>query len=201
MKKKINIIILLMTISAVLMLVLQLYFNYNSYHSNERVFKSGVDNALKRSVTKLMNIRRDEFADQYKKWLLDTNLIVISSKFDGKDNIFSIVDKNPTDKNPRPPFDLAWPEFKTKLDKLTPKIKVDFVNSFVRNFLYSDFITGRVLFFTTSLGERQAKAFQNDSVDLARLKRIYLQELAIEDIRAPFKFKVSDYNFKHFNSK
>lgn len=191
----------MMTISAILMLILQLFSNYDSYHSNERVFKSGVDNALRRSVNKLMNIRRDEFADQYKKWLLDTNLTVISTRFNGKENIFSIVDKKPTDKNPRPPFDLAWPEYKMKIDEITPKIKVDFVNSFVKDFLYSDFVTGRVLFFTTGLGERQAKAFQNESVDLARLRRIYLQELAKEDIKAPFKFKVNDYNFKRFNSK
>jgi len=190
-----------MTISAILMLVLQLFSNYETYHSNERIFKSGVDNALKQSVTKLMNIRRDEFADQYKKWLLDTNLTIISTKFDGKENIFSIEDKNPTDKDFRPPFDLAWPTYNEKIDKITPKIKVDFVNSFVKDFLYSDFVTGRVLFFTTGLGERQAKAFENDSVDLPRLRRIYLQELAKEDIKAPFKFKVNAYNFKRFNYK
>ncbi len=57
MKQKINFVILLMTVCAVLMLVLQLYANYETYHSNERIFKSGVDGALKRSVTKLMNIR------------------------------------------------------------------------------------------------------------------------------------------------
>lgn len=190
-----------MTICAVLMLALQLFSNYDSYYSNERIFKSGVDNALKRSVSKLMDIRRDEFTDQYKRWLLDTNLIVISCKFNGKENIFSIADKNPTDKHPRPPFTLAWHEFKSELNEITPNIKLAFVNSFVRNFLYSDFASGRVvLFFTTSLGDRQSKAFQNDRVDLARLKRIYLQELAKEDIKAPFKFRVSDYNFKRFNS-
>jgi len=189
-----------MTVCAVLMLILQLYANYETYHSNERIFKSGVDGALKRSVTKLMNIRRDEFADQYKRWLLDTNLIVISCKFNGKETLFSLKDKQQKDKHFRPPFTLSIPNLQQRTSVITPKLKKDFIDYFVKNFLYDDFLTGRILFFTTSLGERQAEAFNNERINLNRLKKIYAKELSEEDIDAPFKFLVKDYHFTRFDS-
>lgn len=200
MKRKINLIVFLMTFCSLLLLGVQLYWNYESFYNNERVFKSQVDEGLNNAVSRLMNIRRDEFANQYKKWLLDTNLIEISCTYSekNKNTVFSIKDKKLPKNNTRPPFDITLPTFKERLEKITPDAKIMFVNVFVREFLYNDFINGRTLFFTTSLGELQQKAFDKDRVDLKRLTKLYKQELSGYDMYSPFHLKVAEYQFKGF---
>lgn len=195
-----NPVIFLMTICAILMLIFQLYFNLDAYQNNQRVFKASVDGALKTAVTKLMNVRRDEFASQYKKWLLDTSKITLGLKLSAQDTLFSIQDKIPIDKTPRPPFTLNLPQLNVKSTTLTPTLRNEFVNYFVKNFLYNDFATGRVLFFTTSLGEKQREAFAQDKVNLKRLEQIYRRELQTEKITAPFTLQVKNYNFTKFDS-
>ncbi len=202
MKRKINLIIILMTICTALLLALQLYWNYEVYQNNDRIFRSDANDALEESVEKLANLRRDEFAQQYKKWMADTNLIVISCSYDekSKEMIFSLSDKNPSLKNTRPPSRIAMRDFKQRLDQITPEAKTFFINSFVKNYVYYDLRDAKVYYHTTKLGELLAKAFVEDKIDTIRLGKLYRQALANRGIKEAFKLHTFKYQFNKFDT-
>ena len=194
--------IVLMSVCTLSLLSVQLYWNYKSFYTNKRIFKSQANDALSKSVSQLMDIRRDEFADQYKKWMLDTSLIKLSVKYDEnkKANLFIMEDAKISNKT-RPPFDVLMSSFKNRIDVLTPSLKKQLVDSFVKDFLYSDFATGRILFFTTSLGEMQSSAFSSDTLNLKRLENMYRKELLSSEIEASFSFNTAKYEFTKFSQQ
>ncbi|KQC01055.1 sensor histidine kinase KdpD [Pedobacter sp. Hv1] len=202
MKRKINLIIILMTICTALLLALQLYWNDEVYQNNDRIFRSDVNDALEESVDKLANLRRDEFANQYKKWMADTNLVVISCSYNkkSKEMVFSLSDKDPVLRNARPPSRIALRDFKQHLDHITPEAKTIFINSFVKNFVYYDLRDAKVYYHTTKLGELLGKAFKDEKLDTIRLGKLYRQALANRGIKELFKFHTFKYEFHKFDT-
>lgn len=202
MKRKINLIIILMTICTVLLLALQLYWNDEVYQNNDRIFRSDVNDALEESVNKLINIRRDEFAVQYKTWLADTNMIEISCSYNEKtkSTVFSIKDKNVIEADNRLPTRLSLTEFKERLDHITPFAKTMFINSFVKNFVYYDLKDAKVYYHTTKLGQLLSEAFAKDQLDTVRLGRLYQQALFKRGIKEPFQLQTFKYQFDKFDS-
>lgn len=202
MKKKITFIIILMICSTLLLLVLQLYWNYQAYRNNERTFKNQVNEKLDIAITELLNIRRDELSRQYKKWMLDTNFVQITCFFNQKtkQTIFSLKDKSPQASKPNTTFKIAIPGFKPHLNHLTPSSKQMFVDKFVEIFLYNDFKYGRVLFYTTSLGEKLKLAFESDKPNVKSLTSIYKNELEKIGITQAFTLQIAPFNFDIFNS-
>jgi two-component system phosphate regulon sensor histidine kinase PhoR len=202
MKRKINLIIILMTICTALLLAIQLYWNDEVYQNNDRIFRSDANDALEESVEKLANLRRDEFAQQYKKWMADTNLIVISCSYDekSKEMVFSLSDKDRTLKNGRPPSRIAMSDFKQRLDHITPEAKTFFINSFVKNFVYYDLRDAKVYYHTTKLGELLGKAFAEDKLDTIRLGKLYRKALANRSIKEAFQIHTFKYQFNKFDT-
>lgn len=202
MKRKINLIIVLMTICTVLLLALQLYWNEEVYQNNDRIFRSDVNDALEESVNKLTNIRKDEFATQYKRWLADTNLIEISCSYNKntKSTVFSIKDKNLIQGDNRPATRLSIAEFKERLDHINPLAKNLFINSFVKNFVYYDLRDAKVYYHTTKLGQLLSEAFAKDQLDTNRLGYLYQQALLKRGIKAPFHFQIAKYRFDQFDA-
>src|ERR1700761_162223 len=152
MRKKIRLVIVLMSLCTLFLLGLQLYWNYQSYHNYNRVFKSDINNALEKAVNTQMNIKRDSFAQIYKKWLADTGLITISVDYSKKmkTNVFKLKDTHPPLK--RVPFSIGLNEFKSPITKLTPDIKVRYINEFVKNIVGNDLRSGSAYFYTERLG-------------------------------------------------
>ena len=196
MKHKINLIIVMMTACTALILGLQLYWTYQSYQSNARVFKSDISDALDKSVARLADLRRDEFASQYKKWMADTNLIVITAKLRKGETIYAISDKHDAPVK-RGPFSMSIPNLPV-ISKITPWSKAAFINSFVKNMVYNSLSSGTSQYFTDALGNLLTDALAKDRPDTARLHWIYLQELEARDINSEFLIRQSKYTFNGF---
>ncbi len=202
MTRRIPIIVFLMTVSTILILTLQLYWNNTVYKNNDRVFRSDVNDALDKSVNKLMNIRRDELALRYKKWMADTNLIIITCKYDSikRNAVFSIKDKYPPKDDIRPPSRVTFNDIKQTSDHLSASTKTMFINSFVKNFVYYDLRDAKVYYHTSNLGRMLLDAFANDELDTVRLRRLYAQALQKRGIDNSFNFRLVKYKFEKFDS-
>lgn len=198
MKYKVNLIIALMTACTTLILGLQLYWNYQAYKSSVRVFKSDINDVLEKSINRMEDFRRDEFATQYKKWLADTNLIVVSAKYSAgvKSTIYSIRDKHQGAVK-RPPFTISFKDL-PRIDSISPAAKVNFINMFAKNVLYHDLRGGSTYYYTDTLGDLMSAALQKDLPDTARLRNIYMKELAKRNIDNDFQLVQAKYTFKGF---
>lgn len=201
MKRRIHLIIILMTVCAILLIGLQLYWNYRSYRDNLRVFKSDTNDALEKTVDRMMDIRRDSLAVRYKHWMADTGHIVVSPSYSEKlgKTFFSIADKHPSGGD-RPPFTIASSDFgDERIDSLTPEIRTRFIESFVKNVVYEGLVKLESYYFTDRLGKLMSDAFQSEVVDTAQLSDLYRKELRLRDIDADFQFHLGEYKFMGFS--
>ncbi|MXV14064.1 sensor histidine kinase [Hufsiella ginkgonis] len=201
MSRKVIMITVLMTACSSLLVGLQLYWNFHSYRSTRRSFASESNAALQQAVSRLMNLRRDEFAAQYRAWLADTNLVVISLKY--RPHLagyeFSIRDKAASPG--RPPFRIGMPDIAVPGGKLTGTVRQAFIASFTKNLVYQDLQGKTNFFYTDSLGKRLADAFRRDRPDLNRLTGLYRAELSRFDLDFPFVLRVAPYKFRRFSAE
>jgi two-component system phosphate regulon sensor histidine kinase PhoR len=199
MNKKINLVIGLMTLCTAFLLGLQFYWNYTAYQSSVRVFKSDINDALDKSVNQLMDLRRDEFAAQYKTWLADTNLVVITAHYtDTAEAVkFTIRDKHPN--YDRTPFDIGF-SYNKHITHITPEARSFFINSFIKDVLINDLQTRSAYYYTEQLGNLLSAAFKNDRLNIKTLESLYRQELARRDIRDKFDLKFTKYNLKNWST-
>lgn len=198
-KKRINLVVILMALCTAFLLGLQLYWNYQAYQNSVKTFKGQTNDALDKAVEQLTNIRKDEFLAEYKKWLADTNLIVIACKYNAetRQTVFNIRDKSPFTK--RGPFYLSINDFKGKLDQITPKAKIFFIDHFVKGSVREDLETKSAYYFTQSLGDKLVEAYNKDRLNLQRLDSIFKIELLKREISSPYHFAIKNYIFKNFN--
>jgi two-component system phosphate regulon sensor histidine kinase PhoR len=198
-KKRINLVVFLMAICTAFLLGLQLYWNYQAYQNSVKTFRSQTNDALDKAIEQLTNIRKDEFLAEYKKWLADTNLIVIACKYNAetRQTVFNIRDKYPIDK--RGPFYLSINDFKGKLNQITPEAKIFFIDHFVKGTIRGDLETKSANYFTQSLGDKLVDAYDKDRLNLSRLDSIFKRELLKRDISSSYHFTVKKFIFKNFN--
>ncbi|WP_299584686.1 sensor histidine kinase KdpD [Mucilaginibacter sp.] len=199
MKKRINLVVFLMAICTAFLLGLQLYWNYQAYQNSVKTFRSQTNDALDKAVEQLTNIRKDEILADYKKWLADTNLIVVACKYnaEAKQTVFTIRDKYPINK--RRPFYLSINDFKGKLNQITPEAKIFFIDHFVKGTIRGNLETKSAYYFTQSLGDKLVEAYDKDRLNLTRLDSIFKRELLKRDINSSYHFIAKKFIFKNFN--
>jgi two-component system phosphate regulon sensor histidine kinase PhoR len=199
MKKRINLVVLLMALCTALLLGLQLYWNYQAYQNSVKTFKSETNIALDKAVERLANIRRDEISAEYKKWILDTSLIVITCKYDTamKTTIFSIADRHPPKK--RPPFPMSFRDYKEKTNQITPSARLFYINHFINHVIYNDLKSAISYYYTQQLGDMLVAVYAKDRLDVSRLDSLYKTELQKRDITAAYRFRIKDYPLKGFS--
>jgi len=195
MNKRINLVIGLMTLCTAFLLGLQFYWNYAAYQSSVRVFKSDINDALDKSVNHLMDLRRDEFVAQYKTWLADTNLVVITAQYLSRSEStqFTLRDKHPFYK--RSPFYVGF-DYKQHIAAITPDAKTYFINQFTKELLANDLKNNSSYYYTQNLGDLLSNTYKQDRLNIKRLENIYRQELRKRDIRDNFDLKFTRYTFK-----
>lgn len=188
-----------MTLCTAFLLGLQFYWNYTAYQSSVRVFKSDINDALDKSVNRLMDLRRDEFAARYKSWLADTNIVIITGRYDQKSEAtkFTIRDKYPNYE--RIPFDIGF-NYSKRITHITPEARMFFLKTFTKDVLMNDLQSGSAYYYTEHLGKLLSTAFKNDRLDITRLKAIYSNELAQRDIRNNFELKFTKEIFKGWST-
>jgi len=200
-KRKIRLVVGLLTICIVILLGLQMYWSYESYQNNTRIFKSDINSALDKSVSHLMNLRRDEFASQYKKWLMDTSIVSITCRYipKAKSTVFRIKDAHPQDGDTTY-FSISFTQFKKHLDRLDLAAKLEFVNKFIATSIHSDLQSGTAYFYTQHLGDLMTKAYYHDSLNMAQLTSLYQDELSKVGIDNSFRFLIGKDKEKQFST-
>jgi two-component system phosphate regulon sensor histidine kinase PhoR len=190
-----------MTFCTVFLMGLQLFWNYQSYRSNVRVFKSDINDALDKAVNRLMDIRRDEFSARYKTWLADTSLFDVQGSYLDtlKSTKFILSDKHPIYHN-RAPFYIGFDYPDKNLKHITPQARQFFINTFVTNLISRDLQSGSAYYYTQRLGDSLSQAFKNDRMNVKQLELLYQEELAKREIDNAFNLHVSTYSFTNFST-
>lgn len=188
-----------MTLCTGFLLGLQFYWNYAAYQSSVRVFKSDINDALDKAVNHLMDLRRDEFAAQYKTWLADTNLVVVTAHYDARSasTQFILQDKHPVEE--RSPFYIGF-DYKKRITAITPDAKAFFIDKFIESLLANDLKNGSSYYYTEKLGDLLSTVYKNDRLNIKRLESIYRQELRKRDIYDNFDLKFTRYVFKKWST-
>ena len=188
-----------MALCTAFLLGLQLYWNYQAYRNSVKSFKSETNDALDMAIDRLTNIRKDQMAAEYKKWMADTNLIVISCKYDTihQVTLFNIKDKFPL-YGEHTGTSLSLDAIKEKINLITPNVKRNFINHFVNGNIYNQLNSKSVFFITQRLGNKLDSAFKNDQLNIKQLESLYKDELLKRDITTNYHFYIKNYVFKKF---
>lgn len=187
MKKRIKLILILMSVCVIGITVLQLYWNYQNYNSTVKNFKHDINAALNTAVDKEIAQRHQKIITVFKHWLADTSFVQISCNINNRDSatVFTLRDTHPP--YPRKELSLSISSFKEKLKTITPKAKLIFINYFSDVLVREDLKTGTVYFYTTRLGDSLSKVFNNTLLNSDSLSILYKHELQARDIDASFK--------------
>jgi two-component system phosphate regulon sensor histidine kinase PhoR len=201
MKKRINLVVISMALCTVLLLCLQLYWNYKAYQASVKAFKSESNSALSDAIEHLADLRRDEFAAKYKIWLADTNLISITCKVNANyhSTVFNIADKYQKEAGAKS-ISFSIDTFKQQLNAITPAAKAFVINHFILANVYSQLKLKEVNFVTQNLGDSLNNAYKNDRLNLIQLDSLFRTELLKRDINTPYRFYVSNFSVKKFSA-
>jgi two-component system, OmpR family, phosphate regulon sensor histidine kinase PhoR len=186
-KKRIKLILILMSVCVTGITGLQLYWNYQNYNSTVKNFKHDINAALNTAVDKEIAQRHQKIITVFKRWLADTSFVQISCNTNNRDSVtvFTLKDTHPP--YPKKEISLSIGSFKEKVKTITPKAKLIFINYFSDVLVREDLKTGTVYFYTTRLGDSLDKVFNNTLLSPGSLNTLYKQELQARNIDAPFK--------------
>jgi two-component system phosphate regulon sensor histidine kinase PhoR len=191
MKKNIIWIIALMSVCVLVIIGLQLFWNYRNYKSTVKDFSHDVNEALRVAVDKEIDLRQLEIIEQFKKWLNDTTIVQISCDTNNRqqETVFHVEDTHPYKKGDKG-FSISVNHFKEKLNRITPEAKRFFIDHFGNNIARSDLKKGTIYYYTQRLGDRLRESFFTSRLDTTVLAKIYKEELKVREIDASFIFNV-----------
>jgi len=188
MKRNLLIVFVLMAICVTAITGLQLYFSYQTYATEAKVFDRNINEALTEAVDDAFEIHRRDVVRHFKGWLSDTTIVNISCAWNAKQKVtvFTIKEVEPpfTDKTT---ISLSLEQFPEKLEHITPRAKAVLIKH-MEDVVYNDLKSGSVYFYTQKLGERLIKAYDKKSINLNSLERSYKTELQKRNIKELFKF-------------
>ncbi len=188
MKKRLVLILVLMSACVVGIIGLQLFWNYQNYNSTVKNFTHDTNEALSHAVNREINVRHLTIVKQFKRWLADTAFIEITCDNVNRDNktVFHMRDAHPINEDKRP-VSIGLVSFKESLSEITPEAKAFFIEHFGNNILMGDLKKGIVYFYTQRLGDSLAVAYDRSKLNLDTLRTFYKEELALKEIYTSFE--------------
>jgi len=188
MKKRIKLILILMSVCVTGITCLQLYWNYQNYKATVKTFKHDINEALDRAVNREIDQREQHIVARFKGWLADTSFVTITCNIENRDSstVFHLSDAHPYSKGQKG-VSLGLTDFKEKVRKITPKAKAMFINYFGDTIVKRDLRIGTIYFYTQRLGDSLSKACSASRYNLTALNKAYKKELLVLGIDAPFK--------------
>jgi len=186
-KKRIKLILILMSVCVTGITGLQLYWNYQNYNITIKNFKHDINVALNTAVDKEIAQRHQKIITIFKHWLADTSFVQISCNINNRDSVTAFTLKDTHPPYPKKEISLSISSFKEKVKTITPKAKLIFINYFSDVLVREDLKTGTVYFYTTRLGDSLDKVFNNTLLSPGSLNTLYKQELQAANIDASFK--------------
>ena len=193
MKKRINLILTLMSFCVVGIIGLQLFWNYQNYRSTVGTFERDINETLNTAVDLEIGQRRQLLINQAKRWLADTAFIRITCDTKNRDSntVFHINDRYPKYAGSTGlTFGLA--HFKPKLNRMIPEAKTIVINHFADTRLRHDLEEGMIYYYTQRLGDSLKVASDNSHVRMSALDSIYRRLLLSKRIRSSFHFNPRD---------
>jgi len=201
MKKNLLIVFVLMAVCVSAIIGLQLYFSYQTYETEAKVFVRNVNQVLNEAVENAFESHRRDVVKQFKGWLADTTIVDISCAWNTKQKVtvFTIKEVEPpfTDKAK---ISLSLEQFPEKLAHITPYAKAVLITH-MEDVVDNDLKSGSVYFYTQKLGERLEKAYDKKSISLMSLQQSYKAALLKRNIRQPFSFNRVTKGADVFNTK
>lgn len=166
--------------------VLQLYFTYQSYTVEERVFYRKVNEALNEAVDTAIVAHRESVVQQFKGWMADTTIVKISCSWDGKQRQTIFVLQDGTSVGSGGQVKMSMGHF-GRADTITPGVKVKFIN-YMANEVQDMLKNGSIYFFTQRLGDSLEKRYQKTPISISILNKEYKKALQRRNINLPFSF-------------
>ncbi len=187
MKKRITLIIGLMTLCVAGVIGLQLFWNYQNYRNTVKNFDRDINEVLRIAVDRELDQRQRIVVKQAAHWMNDTTFIAITCKIQGRthETVFNMRDVHPYDAKDKG-ISLSIKKFKPRLKSITPEAKQYFIRHFANNIILNDLKKGFVYYYTQRLGDSLERAFLNSKVSLPRLKKFYRQELNRRGVSSAF---------------
>ena len=186
-KKRIKLILILMSVCVTGITGLQLYWNYQNYNHTVKAFKHDINEALNVAVDREMDAREQRIVSRFKSWLADTSFITITCNVENRDSVTVFHMK---DTHPYPTGDkgvsFGITDFKKKLHQITPEAKTLFISHMGDTTLRHHLKDGVVYFYTQRLGDSLQKAVDRSRCNRAVLNKLYKEELLLRGIDASF---------------
>jgi two-component system, OmpR family, phosphate regulon sensor histidine kinase PhoR len=199
MKKRLVLILVLMSTCVVGIVGLQLFWNYQNYTSTVKNFTHNSNEALALAVNREITVRHLAIVEKFKHWLADTSFITITcdNKNRTKETVFHMRDTHPIDEDRRP-VSIGLNNFKESLAVITPEAKAFFIEHFGNTILMGDLKKGIVYFYTQRIGDSLSVAYDKSKLNLDTLRTFYKEELALKGVHAAFEFNPRENNTHAF---
>ena len=201
MKKRLLLILVLMSACVVGIIGLQLYWNYQNYENTIKNFSHDINEALETAVQGEINIRHQRIVAKFKTWLADTSFIEITcdNKNRNRETVFHMRDVHPIN-NDKVPVSISLNNFKQSLSEITPEAKSLFIEHFGNVTLMGDLKKVIIYFYTQSIGDSLTVAYENSKLNLAVLDSLYQQELIERNVQAVFQLSLDSAN-QNYNTR
>lgn len=187
MKRRIALVLTLMSLCVSGIIGLQLYWNYQNYLRTLKTFDHDINAALEVAVNREIRSRHDQMVSKVKVWLKDTTLVTITCNNDNpkKHTVFHLKDKKPLYEDEG--VFLGLSSFKESLPQITPAAKELFIAHFADTTVRSDLEKGIVYYYTQRLGNHLDGMYKQTKLNPSNLKFLYREELAKRGITAQFE--------------
>jgi len=201
MKKNLLIVFVLMAVCVTGVTALQLYFSWQTYQTEAKVFERNINEALNEAVDKAFEKHRLNVIRQFKGWLADTTIIDISCKWNAeqKVTVFTIseVEAPRTD---RTTISLSIEQFPQKLEHITPQAKAVLIRH-MADMVNADLKKGSIYFYTQRIGARLDKAYDKTPLTVNDITPLYKASLQKRNMREDFTFNTSSNDNYVINTK
>ena len=186
-KKRIKLILILMSVCVTGITGLQLYWNYQNYNRTVKAFKHDINEALNVAIDREMDAREQKIVTRFKGWLADTAFITITCNVQNRDSatVFRMKDTHPYPGGDKE-VNFGITDFKEKLHQITPEAKKLFINHMGDSTLRHHLKDGVVYFYTQRLGDSLQNVVDKSRLNTATLDKFYKEELLLRGIDAPF---------------
>jgi signal transduction histidine kinase len=193
MKRRIKLLVALMAGCTLALLGLQAYWNYQAYQQALRSFRRDTNEALADATRQEIQLRQEALLQRCRTWLADTNQFVIQAHVEKTEGytVFLLADKHPSPKEKRAPYDIGFRDFQLKTKQLDAAGRAFFIEHFTKGTVANNVREGLAYYYTRSLGDQLAAAFQADTVHTRRLGRLYALALRQRDIPTPFQLALA----------
>ncbi|TRW26505.1 HAMP domain-containing histidine kinase [Flavobacterium zepuense] len=201
MKKNLLIVFVLMAVCVTGVTALQLYFSYQTYQTESKVFERNINEALNEAVDTAFEKHRLNVIRQFKGWLADTTIIDISCKWNAgqKVTVFTISEVE-APRADRTTISLSIEQFPQKLEYITPQAKAVLIEQ-MADMVNADLKKGSIYFYTQKLGARLDKAYDKTPITVNDITPLYKASLQKRNIREAFTFNQNDKDNYTFNTK